>query len=194
LLPQYNPGEKTPYAYLAVIRDPGTYTLTAAAVSGSEPLIAQCDIIVGTPVPPVPPGPVPPGPVPPGPTPPQPPDPFGNGTSARGPPAFRVFICYDPKTLPSLPPAQETILYAQAVRDYLQAHCATGPDGKTKEYRIWPAQVDASAESALWQKVAKRPEATLPWIVIGNGTTGWEGPLPKDTEATLELLKKYGGS
>jgi hypothetical protein len=119
------------------------------------------------------------------------PDPFGNGTSARGPPAFRVFICYDPKTLPSLPPAQETVLYAQSVRDYLSAHCATGPDGKTKEWRIWPAGVDASAESALWQKVSKRPQTSLPWIVIGNGTTGFEGPLPKDTEATLELLKKY---
>lgn len=45
----------------------------------------------------------------------------------------------------------------------------------------------------------RRPRATLPWLIISNGTTGYEGPIPKDAsgryspQLTLDLLKKIGG-
>lgn len=34
---------------------------------------------------------------------------------------------------------------------------------------------------------------TLPWLIISNGKTGWEGPVPHSVDDMLSLLQKYGG-
>lgn len=130
---------------------------------------------VPQPVPPTPPVP---------PAPPQPPAPI----PAEG---FRVLIVEDVKGRVKLPPAQSAILFDKKIRDFLQSKCVLGTDSKTREWRIWDAGVDASAESKLWQDALKRKHDSLPWIVISDGKTGFEGPLPADVDATLALLKKY---
>jgi hypothetical protein len=71
-----------------------------------------------------------------------------------------------------------------SLRDYLFAACPKGPDGKTPEYRIWPDAVDASGESKLWQDAYKLPRERTPWIVVSNGTTGYQGPLPDNVADT----------
>ncbi len=58
---------------------------------------------------------------------------------------------------------------------------------------MWDAGVDASQESQLWQDALKRKRGALPWLVISNGKSGFEGPLPATVDETLTLLKKYGG-
>lgn len=144
-------------------------------------------VVVGD-VPPTPaPGPGP-GPTPPGPEP--TPDPFG----VTGPGAFRVLIVYESADLSKLPTGQLTALTSGVVRDYLNSHCFAGPDGRTKDWRVWDQSVNASGESAMWQRVMARPRAKIPWIVIGNGIVGYEGPLPNDVTSLLALLKKYGGN
>lgn len=81
---------------------------------------------------------------------------------------------------------------AQSVRKALNDACVMGADGKTKEWRIWDtAIVDISAESKIWQDAIKRPFTALPWIIISNGKTGYEGPLPGTIDQTLELIKKW---
>jgi hypothetical protein len=59
------------------------------------------------------------------------------------------------------------------------------------DFRIWDQHVDASKESADWQAAAKNRPASLPWIVISNGTAGHSGPLPKTTDETIALLEKF---
>lgn len=59
------------------------------------------------------------------------------------------------------------------------------------DFRIWDQHVDASKESSDWQAAAKNRPASLPWIVISNGTAGHSGPLPKTTDETIALLEKF---
>jgi hypothetical protein len=79
-------------------------------------------------------------------------------------------------------------------RDFLELKCVVGPDSRTKEYRIYDADISMSGESKLWQDVMKRPRSSIPWIVISNGTTGFEGPLPNSVEDAIALINKYGAN
>jgi hypothetical protein len=176
----------------------GTYKvkLRLITITNGAPKVdtARATVVIGDPPPPVPPGPTPPGPTPPGPTPPGPTPPGPNPPTPPAPipeAGLRVLIVYESAELSKLPPAQTNCLYAKNVRDFLNANCATGADGKTREWRIWDKDVDAAQESAVWQSAMKRPRASVPWVLVSNGKTGYEGPLPADPEALLTLLKKY---
>jgi hypothetical protein len=82
-------------------------------------------------------------------------------------------------------------IFSRMVRDYLDAKCAKV--GGTPEYRIYDKDIDVSRDAKTWQDAMRRTRAQMPWIIISNGKTGFEGPLPSDVPSTLELLKKYGG-
>jgi hypothetical protein len=151
---------------------------------------ARATVVIGDPPPPVPPGPTPPGPTPPGPTPPGP----TPGPAPIPEAGLRVLIVYESSELSKLPPAQANVLYAKSVRDFLNASCAVGADGKTREWRIWDKDVDPGQESAVWQAAMKRPRASVPWLLVSNGRTGYEGPLPATADDLLTLLKKYAAS
>jgi hypothetical protein len=125
------------------------------------------------------PGPNPPGPV----DPPKPPAPI----VADG---LHVLIVYESADLQKLPPGQLSALKSQTVRDYLDGRCAK--ENGVAAWRIWDADVDTKESSKAWQDAMKRPRASLPWIVISDGKSGFEGPLPGTVDATLELLKKWG--
>lgn len=107
---------------------------------------------------------------------------------------FRVLIVYESADRARYPSAQNAILTSVLVRDYFAAHCAKGPDGRTPESRIWDKDTDGYLDSKLWGDAMKRPRASVPWIVISTGTTGYEGPLPANVADALTLLKKYGGN
>ena len=125
---------------------------------------------------------------PPGPNPPPPPP----GPSPIPVEGFRALIIYETSELSKMPAAQSNILYAQSVRDYLNAKCVVGPDSKTREWRIWDKDVSTDAESKLWQDAMKRKRDSVPWLIISTGKGGFEGPLPANVDETLVLLKKYG--
>jgi hypothetical protein len=131
-------------------------------------------------------GDVPPGPDPgPGPG----PDPLPMGAQAAG---LRVFVCYESAELSKLPPAQALILTSATVRDYLNSHCLTEPDGKTKAYRLWDKDVQgAENDLKVWAGALKRPHASLPWLTVSNGRTWYDGPLLADVDGFLNLVKKY---
>jgi hypothetical protein len=131
-----------------------------------------------------------PGPLPPDPAPPIPPEPNPDPAPipAQG---FRVLIIYESGVNLSL--TQHSIIYGKLVRDYLQSKCVVGQDGKTKEFRIYDKDLDVSGDSSLWQTAMNRGRTkTLPWIIISNGKTGYEGPLPNSVPATMTLLRKFG--
>src|SRR5581483_8232697 len=133
------------------------------------------------PVPPTPPGPTPN------------PDPFSGKAMATASPSLRVLIVYESSTLSQLPKAQAGILTDGNLRAYLTSHCVTGADGKTADWRIWDKDVNTAAESPVWQRVMARPKASIPWIVIGDGSAGFEGALPADSVSPLALVQKFGG-
>lgn len=159
---------------------PGRYRIEAWNAKGDvASAIATCWVVVGDVPAPPPPDPIPP----PNPA----PIPY---------PGFRVLITYETADLAKLPAGQIAALYAREVRDYLNARCSKGPDGKTAEWRLWDRDTDASAESDAWryaQARAKGKAAVYPWITISDGKTGYEGPLPQTVQETLALLRKWGG-
>lgn len=158
--------------------------IVPSGANKAEDVIRQSlDVIAGkAPIPPPGPGPKP---VPPGPDvdPNAPPPIAGEG--------FRVLIVYE--TGQNLPAAQSPILFGKTIREYLDAKTVLDADGRTHAWRIWDKDVDASGESKSWQDALARPRKSIPWILISNGTTGYEGPLPATVDEALALLKKYGG-
>lgn len=128
------------------------------------------DVPVPDPRPP-PPGPKPPAPIP--------------------GPGFRALIVYPAEGLTQMPAAQQLIIFGQETRNYLTARTPLGPDGRTREWRMYPDGVDTAGESQLWRDAMARPRASVPWVVLSNGATGYEGPLPATPAAFLDLAKKY---
>lgn len=170
--------------------NPGKYTGRVTVVDWDKKSFVDEDLefeIKGAapPVPPTP-DPNPPGPTPPGPTP---------GPAPIAGAGLKVLIVYEQSDFAKLPPAQMAVFGAQELRSYLAAKCPAGPDGRTAEARFYDQNVDLANESKTWQDAMKRPRASLPWIVVSNGTkgTGFEGPLPATVADTLALLRKYEG-
>jgi hypothetical protein len=108
-------------------------------------------------------------------------------------PGLKVLITYE--TGESIPVTQHSILFGKTVREYLEAKCPPGPDGKTKEYRIWDKDVDPSGESKTWQDAMKRPRTQNKWCIISDGKSkanSYEGPLPTTVDEFMKLLRKAG--
>lgn len=127
-----------------------------------------------------------PGPGP-GPTP--DPDPTPDTPAPIPEPGFRILIVYESKDLLSLP----GWVHSAEWRNFTMSACVKGKDGKTPEYRITDQDSPVVQNSQLWADALKRKRDSLPWILISNGKTGYEGPLPATLAETLDLAKKYGG-
>lgn len=180
----------------------GRYRFKAVGTLNDELTVVEFALVVGTPQPipppPVPPDPVPP-PIPPDPKPPVPPDPKPPDPPVPPPtPApiptlgLRVLIVYESGMADKLTRAQQGIVYGKLTREALDKKCVVGPDGKTPEYRILDRDADASRDSTIWADAMKRTAGkTMPWVILSNGRTGFEGPLPKDAGEFLLLLEKY---
>jgi hypothetical protein len=154
----------------------GRFRLMAyTALKDTPSLPAVCVIVIGD-APDPGPTPTPPGPTPPPPIP-------GDG--------LKVLIVTESGD--KLTSAQQGIIFGEKVRGYLREKAAKGPDGKTPEFRVFDKDVDASAEAKHWQDALRRPRTTLPWIIISNGSHGYEGPLPGHVEEMMLLLRKFGG-
>ena len=106
---------------------------------------------------------------------------------------LRVLVVYDDAVSSALPPETLSQLTDTNIRLYLQQHCAKTTDG-TPEFRFLTTRTDATKLAANWQAAFKRPRTTLPWLVISNGKTGYEGPLGKTAADTLKLIQQYGGN
>lgn len=168
---------------LVFVAQPGTYTVELVAFRYDEKakrvIVEEAETVVtieGT-------GPTPPGPDP------KPPEPDPDNPAPIPVDGFRVLIVEETAERAKLPAKQLNILFDKSIRDYLRAKCADSG----KEWAIWDKDVDTSNEPKLWHDVMKRPRKSVPWLVISNGKTGYEGPLPGTVEETLKLLKQYGG-
>lgn len=101
-----------------------------------------------------------------------------------------VLVTYESEKASSLTSGQRAILFGRDVRDFLDAKAAMGSDGRTREYRIWDDDTDASAESETWQKAMAVPRQSEAWVVA-VGPKGWESkPLPQSPEEFKALVGK----
>lgn len=138
------------------------------------------------PVPPVPqpptPDPNPPTPAPP--TPVEPPAPIpGDG--------LRILIVYD--EMKPLNPGHDAIIFGAENRKYIDDVTVVGPDGKKKEWRIFPSKINFADDTLVWKNAMTRPRSSLPWLIVSNGKTGFEGKLPEseaDFKAVVERYRK----
>lgn len=125
-----------------------------------------------------------PQPPPPGPTP--EPD---RKTPIPGP-GLKVMIVFENEQV--LAESQNSIIYGQKMRAYLNENCVDGGDGK-KSFRIFDQNTPVIGDKQIWADAMKRPRSSVPWIVIGNEATGTEVPLPATVDETIKLIQKYGG-
>ena len=109
------------------------------------------------------------------------PDPFGPY------PGNKVLIVF-PYNSP-LTDGQKRIINGVDFRAVLESKAAPGDSGM-KQYRIWADNVDASNTPDMWKKAYAAPRKSVPWIVIGNGTTGYAGPWTTEKEVQ-DLITKY---
>jgi hypothetical protein len=50
---------------------------------------------------------------------------------------------------------------------------------------------DPPIADPLWSAARSRPRTSLPWIIVSNGTGGFEGPLPASIDDTLALIRRF---
>jgi hypothetical protein len=135
--------------------------------------------------PPTPPGPtpVPPGPqpVPPSPTPPTP-----SVAPIEGP-GLRVLMVVESGEPLELP--IQDVLYGRKVRDFMTANCIK-VDG-VADWRIVDPDTQYTDREQRFAKALQRPRTSVPWLIISNGVTGYEGPFPGGPDATLTLIQSF---
>ncbi len=119
--------------------------------------------------------------------PPVPPEPEPDGTSPFKEPGLRVLIVYEASGPVSS--EQVGVIFGKKTRDYLDAHCVKV--GTNSAYRIYDKDTDLSGAPEPWKGALARPRKSIPWVIIGNGKTGYEGPLPDTEAAFIELVSKY---
>jgi hypothetical protein len=105
-------------------------------------------------------------------------------------PGFRVLMLYETEMKEKLPVLQKAVLFGVEVRNYLDKTCVSESDGG-KAYRIYDKDQDASGDYPVWKTAMERRPESIPWLIVSNGKTGYEGPLPESPTAFLELCKKY---
>jgi hypothetical protein len=122
----------------------------------------------------LPPGPRPPNPI----DPVDPVDPVDPSKPAPIPlPGLRVLVIYDYSKKSDLTSSQrEVIDTSEQIRQYLRSKCVVTPTSPDGAYRI----VDYRQKfrpGEEWTDALARLRGGLPWVIISNGKTGYEGPL-----------------
>jgi hypothetical protein len=126
----------------------------------------------------------------PGPKPPKPPGPTPGPAPIEGE-GLRVLFVVESAEASKLPKGQQDILYGAASREILNRHCVKGDDGKTPDWRILDADSKYDDTNNRWAKALNRPRQSMPWVIISNGNSGYEGPLPDSVEEFALLLDAY---
>jgi hypothetical protein len=110
--------------------------------------------------------------------------PDGKAVSFDG---FHVLVVEEGSTRPRW---LHDVLYAPAVKSYLDTHCAGGAKG----WRVWDVDVPLTNAPANFKEMRAFPQPTLPSINIAVKKRLIQAELPKAEAELLDLLKKYGGA
>jgi hypothetical protein len=160
--------------------EPGIYTVSEAGshevefmAIGQNPLSwDEATVVVA-----VSPGP---GPTPPGPG----PSPTPGIAPIEGDGLRVLFVA---ETGERMPQSIEASFYSTEVAAYLNANCAKV--GGQPDFRRVDPDTQFTDPGHRFAKALARPRASLPWLIISNGTSGYEGPFPATPAETLALIK-----
>lgn len=98
-------------------------------------------------------------------------------------PGLHVLIVEETEDRTKLNQAQANIMDSLVWREYVE--------GKGGDWQLLDDDVTGEAEK--WQKALQRPRTASPWVIVSNGKTGEECPLPATLDDLMALLRKYGG-
>lgn len=102
---------------------------------------------------------------------------------------FRVLMIYEATTADKpLTGEQIAVMYGAKTRAYLDSMCIKV--NGFPQYSIVDKDKDASKLSGAFADAMKRPRQSLPWFIVSNGVTGYEGPITTEADF-LEKCKKY---
>lgn len=158
---------------------PGTHSVNVSVLSVVPPILwddVTVTVVVGT-------GPNPPPTPEPGPTP-TPPRPDGAPIEGEG---FRVLFIAE--TGEEMTKDIQEAFYSPDVLSFLNSVCIKVND--TPDFRRVDPDTQFTDPNHRFAKALARPRTSLPWIIISNGTTGYEGPFPGGKSATLELIRSF---
>jgi len=129
-------------------------------------------------------------PVPPDPKP-NPPKPDPTIPSPINLPGFAVMFIEEQMDRGKVTTGQYNAMFGKAMRDWINANALK--EGTQPAFRFYDKDQAVSGDAKHWQDAFKRRPASFatPWIVVSNGVTGWEGPMPATEEETKALLSKY---
>lgn len=166
-----------PGVYLGFALRPGVYKVGVIVAKdvGGKAVLGQPQVVVVT---------VKGDPIPPGPDPkpdPKPIPPLPDG--------FRVLVVYE--TAEKLSQGHAAVIGSTEVRKYLNEKCLKV--GGQPEYRFFDKDTPLVKESEVWKAAMILKRDSLPWLIVGDGKNGYQGPLPASVAETMAILKKFGG-
>lgn len=88
-----------------------------------------------------------------------------------------------------LPVSQVTQIAGLKLLLWAKEHCKD-VDGQPA-IRRWDKDIPLEFESKVWRDAMARPRESLPWLLVGDGKMGFEGPLPLKIEDTLKILEGF---
>lgn len=97
-----------------------------------------------------------------------------------------VLIVAETETQHALPAGQLDIITSNTWR---QAWLARGG-----QIRVLDPSHPHPNDAPKWQAAMQRKRDSLPWAIVSNGKTGFEGPLPASLAAWDALLDAYGAA
>lgn len=103
---------------------------------------------------------------------------------------LRVLIVYESFDAPNLSKGHQEVMNSEKVRTYLTENCAKDEQGHA-EFRVFDKDIVFNDKSSKWAKAISRPRSSLPWLLISNGKTGYEGPLPEHVEEMVLLVDSF---
>lgn len=101
---------------------------------------------------------------------------------------IRVLVVYELDDVSSYSPEQMKALYSKRLRTWAIENCAKDASG-APEMRIFDQHTAGQPEQ--WQKLLAKPRQAMPWLIVGNGKKGYEGPMPATEAETIALLEKF---
>lgn len=104
---------------------------------------------------------------------------------------LHVVIVVESAALAEMPEAQRQILFGMRTRLWLNDNCAKGEDGQPTWRVLDPDTEFPEGCDAVWCKALARDRTELPWVVVSNGKSGFEGPLPTNINDFLKLVEQY---
>lgn len=127
-------------------------------------------------------------------TPPKPPAPKPPVVVVVPSASLRVLTVYESDDIDAMTREQAIAFNSTRIREWLNAHCMKGPDGKTPEWRQLDKDTPLTNESDAWEAIfaAAKDHTPLPAYAVIDGTKIVEWIPLTGEDADLAALSKHG--